>query len=105
MGTGGGGGKGGGKGANQGPPKNLKVLPKSWNRKRVVKEMKEWNRGLGVKCEFCHDTEDYASDKNKHKIISREMVTMQARLNKQYFGGKPKVSCYTCHQGKAHPAK
>jgi hypothetical protein len=106
SGSGGGNGSGGGQGkANQGPPKDLQVLPKSWDRKKVVKVMKEYNRSLGVECEFCHDKTDYAANGNKHKKISREMVKMQNRVNKEFFGGKEEVGCYTCHQGKVHPAK
>jgi hypothetical protein len=84
-------------------PKNLKLLPKSWSRKQVVRVMKKFEKSLGVECEFCHKDKNYASDDNKHKKTARMMMRMTGDLNKKFFGGKGKVSCYTCHQGKKEP--
>jgi hypothetical protein len=89
---------------NQGPPQNLTVLKKSLSRKQVTELMKkEFGKGLGVKCAFCHDVSDYAADDSDKKEIARKMFRMQEALNKQHFGGKPKVTCFTCHQGKEQP--
>jgi hypothetical protein len=74
--------------------------------------MKGFKTALGVKCNFCHTASkidstkmDYASDENKHKDISREMMRMTNRINKQYFkevkGGA--VKCFTCHNGQKEP--
>jgi hypothetical protein len=34
---------------------------------------------------------------------ARQMVVMVNALNKQYFGGQPKVSCFTCHRASGFP--
>ena len=98
--------------------KNLKVLPKDISEHRLDSIMKSFTASLNVKCNFCHvrDTAtkqfNFASDANKHKLITREMMEMTEKINEKYFGldeiwKKPKVSlhvsCYTCHNGKAHP--
>jgi hypothetical protein len=79
--------------------------------------MRHFTAALGVKCNFCHQyneqtkSMDWASDANEHKGISRQMMTMTAKINSKYFdvnskknlNAKLEVSCYTCHNGKAHP--
>jgi len=90
--------------ADDGAPKNLKVLPKSWSRDRVEKYMKQQiSRGLGVKCKHCHDTADFAKD-NKHKKTARTMIRMTNEINREFFAGKSRVSCISCHNGKREPA-
>lgn len=97
--------------------KNLKVLPKNISEKDLDSVMQHFTASLGVKCTFCHvrDTAakkmDWASDANPHKNIARQMYKMTQKLNDRYFDkeGIPgiaalEVSCYTCHNGKAHPA-
>ncbi|HZF64616.1 MAG TPA: c-type cytochrome [Chitinophagaceae bacterium] len=97
--------------------KNLKILPKNTTKKQMDSVMHHFTGSLGVKCNFCHvfNTEkkalDFASDDNKHKNISRDMMRMTARLNKKYFDiknsksldAKLEVTCFTCHNGKEHP--
>jgi hypothetical protein len=99
--------------------KNLKVLPKDINKQQMDSVMKSFTVALGVKCNFCHvfnqeqKAMDFASDANKHKGIAREMLKMTAKINDKYFDVKNakslnadlEVTCYTCHNGKAHPAK
>jgi hypothetical protein len=100
--------------------KNLKVLPKNINKQQMESVMKSFTVALGVKCNFCHirlddeqKTWDFASDKLEHKKIARDMMKMTAKLNKKYFDVKDsksltadlEITCYTCHNGKAHPAK
>lgn len=98
--------------------KNLKVLPKDINKDQMDSVMKHFTASLGVKCNFCHvrlDDEqknwDFASDKNKHKNIAREMIKMTNKLNKKYFDKDAKqldtkleVTCFTCHQGHKEPS-
>jgi hypothetical protein len=82
--------------------------------------MKSFTVALGVKCNFCHvrmndeqKTWNFASDSNNHKKIARTMMRMTGDLNKKYFDVRNsreltadlEVTCYTCHGGKAHPAK
>ncbi len=35
--------------------------------------------------------------------MARQMVTMMAGINKQYFGGRQVVTCFTCHRGSNRP--
>ena len=61
---------------------------------------------LSESCEFCHKSEAnwaaYAQD-NDMKNMARRMVLMMNALNRQYFGGKHEVTCYTCHRNSAIP--
>ena len=83
----------------------VQVLPKSWSRDRVDAYMKQQvSRGLGVKCKFCHDTDDFSKD-TEHKKEARAMIRLVNDVNREYFGGKARVSCMTCHLGKKEPEK
>ena len=85
---------------------DIQVLPKSWSMAQVKKYMKSMNRGLGVKCKFCHDTKNFADNSKPYKEVSRDMIKLTMRINKVDFGGKDTVTCFTCHKGKEHiPAK
>ena len=89
---------------NTGPPKNIKVLPKKWSRERITSYMKRTiSRGLGVKCAFCHNESDYAADGSSKKRIARDMLRMSRAVNKGFFKGKRKVTCYSCHRGRKKP--
>jgi hypothetical protein len=97
---------------------NLKVLPKNISDSLLYEIMKkDFNRGLGVKCGFCHAPNkdssglDFASDAKSEKNIAREMMRMAIGINSQYFkiehpmiGDQAlAVTCVTCHNGKAFP--
>ena len=63
----------------------------------------------GVHCDYCHVVDektgwDFASDAKKEKKTAREMIAMVLKINKEQFGGKTEVSCWTCHRGATHPA-
>ncbi|MDB5206728.1 MAG: c-type cytochrome [Flavisolibacter sp.] len=98
--------------------KNLKVLPKNITEQQMDSVMNHFSVSLNVECGFCHvhnvekDEWDMASDKKKHKLVAREMMTMTNKLNDQYFpySGKAAnlstaltVTCYTCHNGQKEP--
>ena len=99
--------------------KNLKVLPKNTNKQQLDSVMKHFTVALGVKCNFCHvynqeqKSMDFASDGNHHKSVARDMMKMTAKINSKYFDVNKadrleadlEVTCYTCHNGKAHPPK
>ena len=105
----------------QGPPpkpQNLKVLSKDIDHDHLIKIMREFNDGLGVKCNFCHaaSTQDpqkleFASDAKPEKETARYMMKMTTRINKKFFHVKKPmigdstlaISCVTCHNGKPHP--
>lgn len=99
--------------------KNLKVLPKDITKEQMDSVMHHYTASLNVKCNFCHVRNeekkewDWASDENKHKLITRQMVTMTNEINQKNFNhtGSPialtsqlAVTCYTCHHGATDPA-
>jgi Photosynthetic reaction centre cytochrome C subunit len=84
--------------------KNLKVLPHDMSKADIKKLMKAQAAALGVECEHCHNTDDFAED-TKNKEIARTMMKMAGDINKNYFKGKNEVGCVTCHNGKEEPKK
>lgn len=99
--------------------KNLTVLPKDITKEQMDSVMHHYTASLNVKCNFCHTFNqekkemDWASDANKHKLISRQMEIMTRDINKRNFnhtGGaitlssQLAVTCYTCHNGAKEPA-
>jgi hypothetical protein len=63
---------------------------------------------LGVDCSECHtgagtETVDWAAD-TPRKVMARTMVVMVNNINKNNFGGRQVVTCWTCHHGRDHPA-
>lgn len=99
--------------------KNLKILPKNITEKQMDSVMHHYTASLNVRCNYCHvkrDGEqhpDFASDDNKHKLRTREMMEMTNKINEKYFdltGEKQTldtqlmVTCYTCHHGSTEPA-
>jgi hypothetical protein len=90
-----------------GPPKNLKVLPAETTRAEVGALMKTFTKALGVKCKFCHNPQDFASDEKPHKEEARRFMRMTLELEKTTFAyeGAPKVrfNCYMCHRGSEDP--
>jgi hypothetical protein len=63
---------------------------------------------LSLNCTECHaaealnDLSQYAID-TPIKQTARRMVLMVKGINQSYFGGKPVVTCYTCHHTSAVP--
>lgn len=84
--------------------KSIKVL-NDMPADQMGKVMNMMSASLGVRCGFCHasDDGDYEKEGFEHKDIARQMLKMTFDLNKNYFEGKPEVNCNTCHQGQAHP--
>jgi hypothetical protein len=67
-----------------------------------------FSAALGFSCEDCHtassnDWANYAKDVSPRKQMARRMVTMMTELNKQYFGGRQVVTCFSCHRGANRP--
>ena len=99
-------------------PVNLKVLPKDMPRPDVVRIMRTFAQGLGVRCQHCHVGEgndlskfDFASDAKPTKETARKMLTMVMEINNKHLAGvgeapaagANKVTCYTCHRGTTKP--
>ena len=61
---------------------------------------------LSFDCSDCHDGAgvkvDWAAD-TPRKVIARTMVSMVATINKNNFGGRELVTCWTCHRNRDKP--
>lgn len=74
---------------------------------------------LGVRCDYCHVQSKpdltktpanvggwvWDSDDKPQKKIARDMMKMVVDLNAKDFGGRTRVTCFTCHQGAIDPAR
>jgi hypothetical protein len=62
---------------------------------------------IGFDCLDCHigagtDRVDWAAD-TPRKIMARYMVNMVTTINKNNFGGRQMVTCWTCHRNRDKP--
>ena len=87
--------------------KNLQVL-KGIPVNQFMETMGFFSAALGADCTYCHvqesggSWEKYADD-NAHKRTARRMVLMMSAINRDNFGGRRVVTCYTCHRGGNRP--
>ena len=63
---------------------------------------------LGFDCSDCHtgagtEKVDWAAETPK-KLMARRMVLMMTAINRDNFGGRQMVTCWSCHHGRDHPA-
>ncbi|MBK8303971.1 MAG: c-type cytochrome [Chloracidobacterium sp.] len=84
--------------------KNIKVL-NDMPADQMGQVMNMMSASLGFNCAGCHAAgdKDFEKDTNDHKLAARKMLEMTFALNKQFFEGKPEVSCNTCHNGRERP--
>ena len=87
--------------------KNVQVL-KGIPADEFMSTMGVFSAALGMSCEDCHAANDsrwenYALDTSPKKLMARRMVTMMARINKEEFGGRQMVTCFSCHRGADRP--
>jgi len=82
--------------------KNIKVL-NEMPADQLGKAMNLFSASLGVHCDFCHYGEDFEKDGKREKDTARQMLKMMFALNKDYFRGRPEVSCNSCHNGRERP--
>jgi photosynthetic reaction center cytochrome c subunit len=86
--------------------KNVKILA-NLPVNEFMTTMGFFSASLGYSCENCHgaDTgwENYAADNQANKQTARRMILMMTAINKNYFGGKQVLTCYTCHRGGDQP--
>jgi hypothetical protein len=62
---------------------------------------------LAMNCGECHpgagtNKADWVTDPPR-KQMARKMIDMLAAINKNSFGGRSAVTCYTCHHGRPDP--
>jgi hypothetical protein len=87
--------------------KNVQVL-KGIPVNEFMETMGVFSASLGADCTFCHVTESGGSwekyaDDNQHKRTARGMIAMMTAINRDNFGGRQVVTCYTCHRGGDRP--
>lgn len=87
--------------------KNIQVL-KDVPADQFLASMGFIANALAVNCTYCHlgegggGWEEYARDNDK-KVTARRMMQMMRGINDMYFGGRPMVSCVTCHNASNRP--
>ena len=63
---------------------------------------------LGYDCVSCHSP-NISTDRSAFAIATpqiqraRAMIVMMNTINKSYFAGQPRVSCFTCHRAQYRP--
>jgi hypothetical protein len=63
---------------------------------------------MGNDCTFCHAKEagfrrEAFAETTPRIQRARQMIRMMQALNEQKFGGRPRVTCFTCHRGQYSP--
>ena len=64
---------------------------------------------LGFDCISCHSP-DISTNRAAFAVSTpqieraRGMIRLVNAINRSYFGGEPRVSCFTCHRGQYQPA-
>jgi photosynthetic reaction center cytochrome c subunit len=82
--------------------KNIQVL-KDVPADQLIPAMQFITASLGVDCEYCHAEHAFDKDDKKPKVMARKMMEMMITINQENFEAHRVVTCYTCHQGGAHP--
>src|SRR5689334_16191494 len=86
--------------------KNIQVL-KGIPVDDFMETMGVMTAALQFDCSDCHtnagtDKVDWAAD-TPRKRTARRMVTMVTNINKDNFGGRQAVTCWTCHRNRDRP--
>jgi len=63
---------------------------------------------MGNDCTFCHAKEagfrrEAFAETTPRIQRARQMIRMMQAINDQNFGGRPRVTCFTCHRGQYSP--
>ena len=97
---------------------NLKVLPKDISHAELIALMGQFTRALGVRCSYCHVSEQekpdaknrFALDDKPAKNKARAMMEMTRDINQKYLAQLASretpainVQCVTCHRGVTEP--
>src|SRR5438132_6479812 len=83
--------------------KNVQLL-KGIPVNQFMETMGFFSASLAADCTYCHVPESGGSweryaDDNAHKRTARRMMLMVSAINRDNFGGRQVVTCYTCHRG------
>jgi hypothetical protein len=70
---------------------------------QLLPAMQFISASLGVQCDFCHVAGKMEADDKGPKKTARQMMAMQAAINKDAFQGRLQVTCFSCHRGAEHP--
>src|SRR6478752_5646503 len=86
--------------------KNVQAL-KGISASDFVGTMGVMSASLGFDCSECHnaagtDKVDWAAD-TPRKVIARRMVNMVTAINRDNFGGRQMVTCWSCHRNRDKP--
>ena len=87
--------------------KNVKVL-KGIPVDEFMDTMGMFASSLGYDCSSCHDAgirtnRDAFAIETPAVQRARGMITMMNAINRMYFRGEPRVSCFTCHRANYSP--
>lgn len=68
--------------------------------------MDYWGEALGLSCNYCHNTSDWASDELHTKVVVRGIYSVRQSINTQILSLTQKaarVNCAACHNGNTKP--
>jgi hypothetical protein len=88
--------------------KNIQSL-KGKSTEQLLSIMNNWGHALGVTCKFCHDVNNWASEKSRNHLRTREMMVMNDRLNRELlanmkgFRQPVTMGCISCHNEMKEP--
>jgi photosynthetic reaction center cytochrome c subunit len=84
---------------------NLQVLHGIHSKAQLLNVMRGFSEALGVQCDFCHNTDNFASDAKMPKRMARIMIKMVRNIDENYLNQPmmKKVTCFTCHRGQEIP--
>jgi photosynthetic reaction center cytochrome c subunit len=82
--------------------KNITAL-KGTPADQLIPAMQFIASSLGVECGTCHVQGKPEADDKPAKKTARNMIAMTLAINKDSFGGRTQITCYSCHRGAERP--
>jgi hypothetical protein len=82
--------------------KNITAL-KGTPADQLLPAMQFISSSLGVECGTCHVQGKPEADDKPAKKTARNMIAMTLAINKDSFGGRTQITCYSCHRGSERP--
>jgi Photosynthetic reaction centre cytochrome C subunit len=71
----------------------------------VASRMQGWSRSLGVECTHCHVAGRWSDQTVPAYAFAQRMVRMVNAVNAGPLAALGAVTCWTCHRGRAIPAR